>query len=104
MALTKQFKTTIMARAIKDKKFCQAMLSEAVNALLEGEVELGKAMLRDYINAAITFEVLSESMDKNPKSLMRMLSPEGNPTTRSLFMIFHTIQKLKKVHFKVAVY
>ena len=93
-----------MARAAKDKKFCEAMLSEAINALLAGDVDLGKAMLRDYINAAVTFDVLSESMDKNPKSLMRMLSPKGNPTSRSLFMIFNSIQKLKKVHFRVAVY
>jgi hypothetical protein len=60
-------------------------------------------MLRDYINATITFEVLSKVMEKDPKSLMRMLSPGGNPTSKSLFMIFHVIQKVKKVHFSVKV-
>lgn len=51
MALTKDFKSTIMARARKDKKFWEAMLSEAVTELLSGDVEAGKAILRDYINA-----------------------------------------------------
>jgi hypothetical protein len=71
--------------------------------LLSGDVDVGKAILRDYINATITFEVLSKFMEKNPKSIMRMLSPKGNPTSQSLFFIFHAIQKLKKVHFKVVV-
>jgi hypothetical protein len=56
MVLTKDFKSTIMARAKKDKKFCEAMLSEAVTELLSGDVDAGKAILRDYINATITFE------------------------------------------------
>jgi hypothetical protein len=32
-----------------------------------------------------------------------MLSQNGNPTSNSLFAIFHVIQQLKKVHFKVVV-
>lgn len=103
MVLTKDFKSTIMARAKKDKKFCEAMLSEAISELLTGDVNAGKAILRDYINATITFEVLAKFMEKNPKSIMRMLSASGNPTSNSLFMIFHVIQKLKKVHFKIIV-
>lgn len=103
MALTKDFKSTIMARAKKDKKFCEAMLSEAITELLSGDVDAGKAILRDYINATITFEVLSKFMEKDPKSIMRMLSPSGNPTSKSLFMIFHAIQRLNKVHFKIMV-
>lgn len=103
MALTKDFKSTIMLRAKKDKKFCEAMLSEAITELLSGDIDAGKAILRDYINATITFEVLSKFMEKNPKSVMRMLSPTGNPTSKSLFVIFHTIQKLNKIHFKIIV-
>jgi hypothetical protein len=103
MALTKKFKLTIMSRAKKDKKFCEAMLSEAVAELLAGDVDAGKAILRDYINATITFEVLSKFMERHPKSIMRMLSVNGNPTSKSLFMIFHVIQKIKKIHFKIIV-
>jgi len=103
MALTREFKATILARAKKDKKFCAAMLSEAITELLTGDVDAGKAMLRDYINATITFDVLARFMEKNPKSIMRMLTPTGNPTSNSLLMIFHVIQKHEKVHFKIMV-
>ena len=64
MPLTKDFKATVMARAKKDKKFCEAMLSEAVTELLSGDIDVVKAILRDYINATITFEVLSKFMEK----------------------------------------
>lgn len=102
MSLTKDFKATIMTRAHRDKDFCNAMLTEAINELLTGDVDLGKAILRDYINATISFEILSAMVDKNPKSLMRMLSPKGNPTSKSLFDIFHAIQKLKKMKLYVS--
>ena len=101
MPLTKDFKATVMARAHRDKSFCNALLSEAINELLIGDVDLGKAILRDYINAAISFEILSTVLDKNPKSLMRMLSPKGNPTSKSLLDIFHAIHKLKKIKITV---
>src|SRR5579871_1748135 len=102
MPLTKDFKVTVMARAHRDKAFCNAMLTEAINELLVGDFEVGKAILRDYINAAISFEILSSMLDKNPKSLMRMLSPKGNPTSKSLFDIFHAIQKLKKMKINIS--
>lgn len=102
MPLTKDFKTTVMARARRDKNFCNAMLSEAINELLTGDVDVGKAILRDYINATISFEILSTMLDKNPKSLMRMLGQKGNPTSKSLFDIFHAIQKIKKMKINVS--
>lgn len=101
MPLTKDFKTTVMARAHRDKTFCKAMLTEALNEMMSGDIDLGKAILRDYINATITFEILSAMLDKNPKSLMRMLGPKGNPTSKSLFEIFHAIQKLKKMKINI---
>ena len=103
MALTRDFKITVIERAKSDKKFREKMLSEAVNELLNGDVDAGKAMLRDYINATITFESLAKSLEKNPKSLMRMLSPSGNPTSKSLFSVFHVIQEIENIHFEVAI-
>ena len=104
MPLTKNFKTTVMMRAQKDKVFREAMLAEALTELLSGDLEVGKAILRDYINAVISFEMLSQCMGKNSKSIMHMLSPRGNPTSKSLLAIVHAIQQLKKVHFKIVVY
>lgn len=103
MSITKNYKSTILTRSKKDKKFCDAMLAEAIAELLSGDVGVGKAILRVYINATITFEVLSKYMEKDRRSIARALSPYGNSRSKSLCMIIHAIQKLKKVHFEISV-
>lgn len=52
MALTRDFKETIQVHAQRDPEFCKALLQEGIECLLAGDVEVGKAVLRDYINAA----------------------------------------------------
>lgn len=51
------------------------------------------AILDDYINATIGFEHLAEQTGSSSKSLMRMLSPPGNPTASKLFSVLSTVQK-----------
>jgi DNA-binding phage protein len=103
MSITKNDKSTIIERSRKDKKFRDAMLAEAIAELISGDFGAGKAVLRAYINATITFEVLSKFMEKDPRSVARVLSPSGNPRSKSLCRILHAIQKLEKMHFKVIV-
>ena len=47
MVLTRAFRTTVKARAAVDSAFRQALLTESLNALLGGEMMIGKAALRD---------------------------------------------------------
>jgi hypothetical protein len=82
MALTRDFKETIQARVERDSAFREELLKEGVECLLSGDVDTGKAILRDYINATIGFEELGGLTDKSPKSLMRMFGPRGNPQAR----------------------
>ena len=93
MALTRDFRKTIQARAKRDPAYREAMLTEAVGSFLSGDVEIGKAMLRDYINATIGFEALSQQLDKPSKSLHRMLSLSVNPKTNNFFEILRFLQR-----------
>jgi len=79
MALTKDFKDTIKNRIERDAAFREELLKEGIECLLAGDVDTGKAVLRDYINATMGFETLGEATDRSPKSLMRMFGPKGNP-------------------------
>lgn len=56
MALTSDFKETILARARRDPAFRRALLREGVECMLSGDVETGKAVLRDFINATVGFK------------------------------------------------
>ncbi len=101
MALTRDFKETIQARVERDPAFREELLKEGIECLLSGDVDTGKAVLRDYINATIGFEELGDLTDKSPKSLMRMFGPKGNPQARNLFEIIGYLQKREGLHFEV---
>ena len=103
MALTRAFKETVQARVRRDPAFREALLAEGVDALLAGDVDAGKAVLRDYINATIGFEKLSAALGKPQKSLMRMFGPSGNPTAENLFGVIGVLQAETGVHLKVRV-
>lgn len=103
MAITKDFRETIKARAKTDHDFRQALLIEAVHAFLAGDVEVGKSILRDYINATVGFEELAGAVGKQSKSLHRMLGPKGNPSSNNLFDMLQVLQKREGVEFKVIV-
>jgi DNA-binding phage protein len=102
MALTREFRDTVRARAQRDPKFRLALLREALDCMLAGDVDVGKAVLRDYINATIGFEALGEAITRQPKSLMRMLSPSGNPQARHLFEIVAYLQKAEGLRLKTS--
>ena len=101
MPLTRDFRETVLARARRDPEFREGLLNEGIGALLGGEVDVGKALLRDYINAAIGFDELGRLTDKSPKSLMRMFGPNGNPQARNLFEVINQIQRHEGVRLQV---
>jgi DNA-binding phage protein len=93
MVLTREFKELVKARAERDPKFRTALLKEAVETMLSGDVATGKAVLRDYINATSGFEWLGKATGTPAKSLMRMFSPRGNPRSENLFNVIGLLQK-----------
>ncbi len=100
MALTRSFKETIQARVQRDALFREALLAEGVDAFLAGDIETGKAVLRDYINATIGFDQLAGATGTPAKSLMRMFGPSGNPNARNLFGVLGELQKQSGVHLR----
>lgn len=102
MPLTHDFKETIRARAQRDVRFRQSLLREAVECLLTGDVETGKAVLRDYVNATVGFQNLEKRTQIPAKSLMRMLGPKGSPSVANLSNILTTLQKAEGVHFSLS--
>jgi DNA-binding phage protein len=101
MALTRDFKETIRARVKRDPGFRKALLREGIENFLAGDVETGKTILRDFINATVGFTKLSDVTNRSPKSLMRMLGPGGNPQARNLFEIVAYLQHAEGLRFEV---
>jgi hypothetical protein len=102
MPLTHDFNETIRARAQREPKFRQALLREATQSILDGDLPTGKAVLRDYVNATVGFQALEDQTDIPAKSLMRMLGPRGNPSAANLSSILTALQKTEGVHFELS--
>jgi DNA-binding phage protein len=101
MPLTRSFNDTVRERAKHDPEFRAALLGEAVQALLAGDLDTAKIALRAYINATIGFERLAAATGTPAKSLMRMFGPRGNPTAARLSEVIRVLQKKTHVHLEV---
>jgi DNA-binding phage protein len=102
MARTKSFRRLVEQHVKTDPKFAQALLVEGIDAMLSGDVDTGKILLRDYIKATVGFEKLGVATGAPPKSLIRMFGPRGNPQARNLFSVIGYLQKRAGVRLHVA--
>jgi hypothetical protein len=87
MPLTHDFKETIRARAQRDPDFRQALLREAVECVVNGDLPTGKAVLRDYVNATVGFQDLERR----------------SPSAANLSCILTALQKTEGVQFELSV-
>lgn len=92
MALSRDFRETVVARAQRDTTFKTTLLQEALQAILDGDVAPGLILLRDCINATVGFAALAKETRIPEKSLMRMVGPHGNPTATNLFAMVAALQ------------
>lgn len=99
--MVRDFMQTLRERAQGDAAFQSALLAEAVDLLLSGDVETGKIVLRGFINATVGFEKLAAETGIPSKSLMRMLSVKGNPRAHNLFAVLGYLQRNAGVHLAV---
>ena len=102
MPLTHDFKETIRARAQRDPDFRQALLREAVECVINGDLATGKSVLRDYVNATLGFQDLEKRTQIPAKSLMRMLGRKGSPSAANLSSILTALQKTEGVQFELS--
>jgi DNA-binding phage protein len=102
MARTRSFKDLVERHVKDDSKFAEALLREGIDAMLSGDLDTGKAIMRDYIKATVGFEKLGAATGAPPKSLIRMFGPRGNPQARNLFSVIGYLQKRAGLRLHVA--
>lgn len=90
--LTRSFRALVQKRVASDPAFGAALLREGIDVMLAGDVDAGKAILRDTIKATVGFEQLGAAIGTQPKSLIRMFGPRGNPQVRNLFGVLGYLQ------------
>lgn len=102
MALTRDFKETILERAKTDAEFRVGLLTEAAECLLNNETAVAKTLLRDYVNATLGFQELANIVNKKPTSLMRMLSDKGNPSIDNMSQVLTAVRQHEGIKLHVS--
>src|SRR6202048_4212122 len=102
MGKTKSFRGLDERHVKDDQKFAEALLREGIDAMLSGDLDTGKTIMRDYIKATVGFEKLGQATGAPPKSLIRMFGPRGNPQARNLFSVIGYLQKHAGVRLHVS--
>jgi len=65
--------------------------ADIMDYFLDGREDKAKQMMRNLISEDIGFEGMALATGLPSKSIHRMLSPNGNPTTRNLFLILRNL-------------
>lgn len=102
MPSTRNFRETIKEQ-LADADFRREFLRESVGNMVAGNLDTAKAIFREYINGSLGFVALGKALGKSPKSLMRMLSQDGNPQTRNLFAMMAYLQMIEGIVLEVRV-
>ena len=90
-----------MARVKSDPAFRGELIVEATNAFLMGDMETGKALLRDYLNATESIADIARELQVNEKSLRRMLGPKGNLTLKNFLSILKVSSSAERLTLQV---
>ena len=93
MALTREYRETVLARIKSDPEFTAALYAEAIASLVEGDKETALSTLRDLVHAHISFKTLAAQTGLNEKALHRMLGKNGNPTLENLVKLIRVIEE-----------
>lgn len=100
MPLTHTFNQTTKPYIQQSPAFRAELLADAVSTMLAGDLDRGKSILRMYVNGAIGFIPLAAQLGQSPKTLMRILSPAGNPQARTLFHLLAHLQRAEAITLK----
>lgn len=94
---TTTYESGLKAMINENPEMAIEMLEDAVNAMMSGDLDDGRLLLRQYIKATTGFAELGRQMGKDDKNLMRSLRASGNPTASNLFAILHACTEAQGV-------
>lgn len=97
MPLTREFKETVMLRAQQDPAFRQELIVESTNAFLAGDLDTGKRLLRDYLNATEALPTIARELKQSEKSLRRMVGTRGNPTLKNFANLLNACKRRERI-------
>jgi hypothetical protein len=97
----RSFNEIVQERAGHEPAFATALLEEAVQCMLAGELPTARTLIRDAIKGSLGYAELSRRTGTPEKSLVRMFGPAGNPTAANMASVLHELQRYGHVRLRV---
>ena len=97
----RSFNEIVRERAGRDPAFAGALLEEAVECMLAGELPTARSLIRDAIKGSMGYAELSRCTGTPEKSLVRMFGPTGNPTAANIASVLYELQRYGRVRLRV---
>jgi DNA-binding phage protein len=97
----RSFNEIVQERAGREPAFAGALLEEAVECLLAGDLPTARSLIRDAIKGSMGYAELSRCTGTPEKSLVRMFGPSGNPTAANMASVLHELQRYGRVRLRV---
>lgn len=97
----RNFSEIVQDRAGRDPGFARALLEQAVESILAGDVPTARSLIRDAIKGSIGYAELSRRTGTPEKSLVRMFGPSGNPTAARLAAVLRELQRHGHIRLRV---
>jgi DNA-binding phage protein len=97
----RSFDEVVQARVGREEAFADALLQEAVQEMLAGELDVARSLMRDVIKGSMGYAELSRRTGTPEKSLVRMFGPNGNPTAANIFSVLAQLQRHSGVSLQV---
>jgi DNA-binding phage protein len=91
----------VQNRAARDSAFASALLEEAVELMLAGELPVARYLIRNVIKGSMGYAELSRRTGTPEKSLVRMFGPSGNPTVANVSNVLRELQRHSRVRLRV---
>jgi len=100
-SLTRPFSEVVQSRVRRDSDFGTALLEEAAQCMLSGDLAAARNLVRDVIKGSIGYAELSRRTGTPETSLVRMFGPNGNPTALNFSNVFMHLQRHSGVTLRV---
>jgi len=95
------FSEIVGERAGRDAACASALLEEAAECLLAGNLPTARRLIRDVIKGSMGYAELSRLTGTPEKSLVRMFGPTGNPTAANMASVLRELQSYGRVRLRV---
>lgn len=101
MALSKTLTEYFIQEFKRSPEYRQEHLAGCARAVLNGELEVARELIKHAIHGSMGFESLGKKLGKSPKSLHRSFGPKGNPTAKTLIAVLTALQDFLDVSLEV---